>query len=108
LFHKIIISVLTVALIMAPIAAGAAVKMPENDQMVMAGSTMSFAEHEECHKVEESKCCETECGCCVAHFFPLATSMMDSSPFAQPRNILRQVDPDDPAAERLIRPPITI
>ncbi len=120
MLNKLIISFLAISLIVVPAATSAALKIKADatvDGLPMGamhadllistaeGSLKSAAENEKCHQIEETECCEEECGCCLAQFFPVSANIISVISFSQPGNLFQPAGLPDPQADRLIRPP---
>jgi hypothetical protein len=69
------------------------------------GGTMTPDEAEKCHQMEKSDCCEDECGCCVAHVFPVSPLAITVMSFSRSQNHFLNPAFTNVDAKRLIRPP---
>ena len=74
----------------------------------LESSNQTLDQAEDCHQMEETKSCTEECGCCVAHVFPVSTSSIVALSFSRSQIHFHHHAITNADAKRLIRPPIYI
>ena len=124
MLNKLIISFLAISLVAVPAATSVALKIkadslvggqpmnamradiPNTDSdgflpKTAKGSSSPAVEVEECHKMDEIDCCKNECGCCVAHFFPMSANPLFAISIFLPTNVFQPIGLPDPQVDRL-------